>query len=189
MNMGATCFILSILSTRFFYPLLSLEGRQFWTIGLAPIRRSTLLWQKFGFCQVCALGITLPLMIFSNYVLDVPDLLFRRSIVTLVALSFGLTSLAIGLGAMTPNFREDNPARIANGVGGTMNIVLSLIYIGVTLALVSVPTYIELTQKADWIAELAPWRPWFLVAFLAINAIAWIVPMALGLRRWNRLEF
>jgi ABC-2 type transport system permease protein len=169
--------------------MLSLEGRQYWVIGLAPIRRSTLLWQKFVFCQVCALGITLPMMIFSNYVLQVSDLLFWRSIVTLVALSFGLTSLAIGLGAMTPNFREDNPARIANGVGGTMNIVLSLLYIGSVLALVSIPTYSQLSGRSGFWDVLEPWEPAFLSGFILVNGIAWFVPLSLGIRRWNRLEF
>jgi ABC-2 type transport system permease protein len=191
LNMGATCFILSILSTRFFYPMLSLEGRQYWVIGLAPIKRSSLLWEKFFFCVVSSLAITVPLMLFSNIMLKVPPILFWRSLAALAFLSFGLTSLSVGLGAMTPNFREDNPARIANGLGGTMNIVLSLLYISLTLALVSFPTFVELAGHPDTLAVaiVEEWKWGFLAAFLLVNAVAIIVPMRLGIKRWNEMEF
>jgi len=212
LNMGGSCFILSILSTRFFYPMLSLEGRQYWVIGLAPLKRSTLLWQKYGFCLVAALAVTVPLMIFSNIMLKVPPLLFHRSIHTLVFLSFGLTSLAVGLGAMTPNFREDNPARIANGLGGTINIVLSLIYITLILSLVSIYTWfglrVEDALRLDAEGMLARggksmlsedmralisivkrWEIPFWATFYGVNATAAVLPMWLGIRRWNRTEF
>lgn len=191
LNMGATCFIVSIITTRFVYPMLSLEGRQFWVIGLAPIPRRNLIYEKYVFCLIAVLTLTVPLMIFSNLVLGVPDLIFNRSMITLLALSVGLTSLSVGLGAISPNFREDNPARIANGVGGTMNIVLSLLYIGVIIALVSVPTYIELTHGPgspawDMVARWQ-WATWS--AFAIINLVVAVVPLWLGIRAWERLEF
>jgi ABC-2 type transport system permease protein len=189
LNMGATCFIVSIISTRFVYPMLSLEGKQFWVIGLAPIPRRNLILQKYFFCLFAILVLVIPLMILSNRMLRVPDLVASRSVVTLIALSAGLTSLAVGLGAMTPNFREDNPARIANGIGGTANIVLSLIYVSVIIALVSVPTYIELQASETVIAGLRQWETLIMLSFISINMIAIAVPLILGIRAWNRLEF
>lgn len=190
LNMGATCFILSILSTRFFYPMLSLEGRQYWIIGLAPIKRSALLWQKYFFCQACALSITVPLMSFSNYVLKAPPLLFQRSVLTLVLLSFGLTSLAIGLGALTPNFREDNPAKIANGVGGTMNIVLSLLYIVTILTIVSITTFSDLGAGGQWLRQfIDEWRVPIVATYGMIHAVTIVTPLFFGVRQWNRMEF
>jgi ABC-2 type transport system permease protein len=147
------------------------------------------LWQKFFFCVVSSLIITVPLMLFSNFMLEVPSLLFWRSLIVLFFLSLGLTSLSVGLGAMTPNFREDNPARIANGLGGTMNIVLSLIYIVLILGMVTAPTFIEVSGNQDWIRDLNPWKPWILLGFISVNAIAIVTPMWLGMKRWNAMEF
>jgi len=40
-----------------------------------------------------------------------------------------LTGLAVGLGALYPNFKEDNPSKIVSGFGGTFCLVLSFFYI------------------------------------------------------------
>ena len=34
--------------------------------------------------------------------------------------AFTLNALAVGLGAVYPNFREDNPSKIVSGFGGTL---------------------------------------------------------------------
>ena len=108
---------------------------------------------------------------------------------TILVLSFGLTSLAVGLGAMTPNFREDNPARIANGLGGTLNVVLSLIYVGAVLGL-EAGLYLRhhavrtLALDAHGPVLAACWG-----ALVVLNVAAIVVPMWLGLRQWRRMEF
>lgn len=188
-NMGAACFILSILSTRFMYPMLSLEGKQYWIIGLAPMRRTTVVWQKYFLCWAGAAALTESIVLFSCWALQVDRQIFLISIVTILALSFGLTSLAIGLGAITPDFKEDNPARIANGLGGTVNVVLSLLYIGSVLSMVGA---LYLADKAGDHVSLRAWR-WHIAAtvlgLVAVNALAIVAPMWLGLRRWRRMEF
>ena len=53
----------------------------------------------------------------------------------------GLSSLAVGLGARLPNLRETSPARIASGFGGTLNLVLSTLYILAIMLLTAIPTF------------------------------------------------
>lgn len=188
-NLGATCFILSILTTRFVYPLLSLEGKQFWIIGLAPIRRSKIVWEKYWLCFFASLAISETVMILSNYVLDVSTFMKWLSVLTVLVMAFGLTSLSVGLGALTPNFKEDNPARIANGLGGTLNVILSLIYIGLTIAFLMIPTYLHSIEAWD---SFARWRRWAIPYFalgLLLQGVTIVLPMWLGLRRWARMEF
>jgi ABC-2 type transport system permease protein len=188
-NMGATCFILSILTTRFVYPMLSLEGRQFWIIGLAPLKREHLVWEKYWMSWATALVITEALMIFSNVILNVSAFMMVLSTATILLMSFGLTSLAVGLGAMTPNFKEDNPARIANGLGGTLNVILSLIYVGFIIALELYPTYMY--ESGNYLA-IASWKSYiipYFAALLGINVVTIWLPMRLGLRRWRQIEF
>ena len=188
-NMGAGCFVLTILTTRFVYPILSLEGKQFWTIGLAPLRRETLVWEKFWLCWTTAFITTGALITFSNFMLHVSGIFIALSLATMIVLSFGLTSLSVGLGALTPNFREDNPARIANGLGGTMNIILSLLYVGLVLALEFWPVFLSMTHKLHSMEA----RNWIIassvIGLVVVNVVVIIVPMRLGLRHWRELEF
>lgn len=188
-NIGAICFVLSILSTRFFYPMLSLEGKQQWVIGLAPLGRTTLVWVKYGVCWGCAMGLTLPLVVFSCSVLRADPFIIVLSLVTAVVMSMGLSSLAIGLGALMPNFSEDNPSRIANGIGGTINVLLSMAYIFaiIVLEVPAVALYVnpDLAQSGPMRVALFASIPLWIVA----NALAITVPMYLGLRNWRRLEF
>lgn len=188
-NLGATCFILSILTTRFVYPMLSLEGRQFWSIGMAPMRRSTIIWQKYVVCLASALILSLSLLMLSNQVLQVDPLLQAVSFFATILLALGLSSLSIGLGALLPNFKEDNPARIANGIGGTANAILSLFYIGVSIGMIGIPIHLHLQgELATW----GFWQRWGVVwmgLFAALQLAVIAAPMALGIRKWNRLEF
>lgn len=184
-NIGATGFVLSILTTRFVFPLLSLEGKQQWVIGLAPLARTRLVWIKFWLSLGGALALTLPLALLSCAMLKTPPALTALALLTVLALSLGLSSLAVGLGALLPNFAEDNPSRIANGVGGTLNAVASMFYIGLTLAL-----------EAPWVHAHVTGgpanRPLLLAAagaWLALQLAMATLPMILGLRQWRRIEF
>lgn len=198
-NIGATCFVLSILTTRFIYPMLSLEGKQYWVVGLAPFPKGKLVWQKWWLCAAVAAGIALTLITLSNAMLQVRPALAAVGTVTVIVLGFGLTSLAVGLGAVFPNFKEDNPARIANGLGGTLNIVASLGYIAANLAL-ELPMAMRLTDALDagraagagtaQTALAAAGATWmFVVPLILLNLACVFVPMRIGVRRWVNLEF
>ena len=166
----------------------SLEGQQFWVVGLAPLTRRQLLVQKFLGCSLGCILLGEAVMMYSNYMLRVPPLMLALSGVTVAVVSAGLVSLGLGLGAVFPNFREDNAARIANSAGGTLNIVLSLLYIGAIIAVQTYPIHALLTGKAPGWHAL---RGEILTAgllFALINAIAIGVPLWLGLRAVDRME-
>ncbi|MCK5558223.1 MAG: hypothetical protein KAJ01_07590, partial [Candidatus Hydrogenedentes bacterium] len=129
LNLGATSLILATLTSRFIFPLISLEGKRFWLIGLAPVRLRELLWQKFWLSFATSIFFTLGVMVISNIMLKVEPLLMVLSCATIVMMNFSLSGLAVGLGAVYPNFREDNPARIVSGLGGTLNFLVSIAYI------------------------------------------------------------
>lgn len=193
-NLAATCFVICILTTRFVYPMLSLEGRQYWVIGLAPFPKRHLVWEKFGLCLTLTALLAVSLIAFSNSRLQLHSTLSFISLVTTVLLAVGLSSMAVGLGAIFPDFRQDNPARIANGLGGTANIVLSLAYIGAALGLALPPTLmlLRLLRQGDATAvaisrTLSHGWPW-VAAYFLLHGLALFLPLVLGVRRWDRLE-
>ncbi|MEO8377369.1 MAG: hypothetical protein ABI579_06835 [Candidatus Sumerlaeota bacterium] len=183
-NLAATCFILSILTTRFVYPMLSLEGRGFWTVGLAPIPRTRIVWQKFVLCLLLCIVVSVPLTILSNIILQVPHSFVWLSLASVGVLSTGLTGMSVGIGAILPDFKEDNPARIANGIGGTLNVLLSLIYIALSVVSIALP----FVFPSAWIFTSA-YGIAYVVAAAALQVCVIIFPLRIGLRRWERLEF
>ncbi len=188
-NLGASCFVLSILTTRFVYPMLSLEGKEQWVIGLSPLPRTALVWEKYWLAWTAAFILTECLMIFSNVLLQVDKFIFIISVVTVGIMSFALTSLAVGLGALMPNFKEDNPARIANGLGGTINALLSLIYVGITIALEAIPAYLYSIGQLERLKISIVYIVLYAGGFVLIQALTIVLPMYLGLRHWKKLEF
>lgn len=184
-NMGAICFVLSILTTRFIFPMLSLEGKEFWIIGLSPMKRTRIVWEKYWLCWVASFIISESLMVFSGKVLELEKWMFVMSAITVVLMSFGLTSLAVGLSALMPNFREDNPARIANGLGGTLNVVFSLSYIGTAILLEIVYAIYRGMRRPLGNPKVMA----VIYGFVVLNLIVIILPMYLGIRKWKKMEF
>ena len=196
LNLAVVGLILSTFTTRFIYPMISLEGQCFWILGLLPVERDTILWSKFWFASLgswipCAL-----LVLLSDMMLQVPALVIGVHQLTCVLLCMGLASIAVGFGAMMPNFHETSPSKIAAGFGGTLNLVLSALYIMVVVVLTALPCHFYLLAgKGPWgSAFVNPQyiRLWLFVgtgAAIIVGAVATIVPLRRGLRAFRELEF
>ncbi len=69
LNLSVTALILSTFTSRFIFPLLSLEGRNFWVLGLLPLGRQQILWGKFAFSVGISLLATAGLVFLSDLML------------------------------------------------------------------------------------------------------------------------
>ena len=58
--------------------------------------------------------------------------------IAVTVMTFTLNGLAVGLGALYPNFKEDNPSKIVSSFGGTFCLVLSFLYIVGSVALLAI---------------------------------------------------
>ena len=98
-----------------------------------------------------------------------------------------------------PNLREQSPARIAAGFGGTLNLVLSTIYILAAVLLTSLPWHFyvagESGRNAVMLREVAGLQSWLQLWLIAGNAgslllagVAVAAPMWIGIRAFRRLE-
>jgi len=190
-NLAATAMLLCAYTGRFIYPLLSLEGRKFWILGLLPLRRDRLLWGKFAFSATWALLIAEFLVIFSDLMLGMPGPIIAVHALTVLVLAVGLSGLSVGLGAWMPNFRETDPSKIAVGFGGTLNLVAGLLYILVVLALMALPWHVR-AIVSDLLGRHIPvhWL-WYagLAAGLLVGAAAVFIPLRIGARNLRRMEF
>ncbi len=193
LNLAAAALVLSVLTTRFVFPLFSLEGKRFWIVGLAPIKRGRILTQKFVLSIATTLVFTEVLMAVSSVTLKLGTTITLVCCATMFLMNFSMAGLAVGLGAMYPNFKEDNPARIVSGLGGTLNFILSMLYVAVVVLVEGVVFwhYTERTgQPGSFLtmnSQIAILIAFALVA--SISLFTTIIPMYLGIRNVNKLEF
>jgi ABC-2 type transport system permease protein len=172
--------------------MLSLEGRQFWILGLLPLRRDRLLWGKFAFSALGGLLIAEVLILASDLMLEVPWVALLLHLATVAVLAIGLSGLSVGLGACLPTFKETDPSKIAAGFGGTLNLVAGLIFLLVVILLMAMPWHVQAAWegKPVVVASATGWLL-FLPALLGIGVgagAAWF-PLRAGARALERMEF
>lgn len=136
LNLCAISLILATFTCRFVFPLVSLEGQQLWLISLLPVPRGRILLAKFAFAMTVTLGVALSSMGLATIMLRLDYIWTIIHLAVTVAICFGLCGFAVGIGARLPMFGESNAGRIANGLGGTTNLLASVAL--VTAALVGV---------------------------------------------------
>jgi ABC-2 type transport system permease protein len=183
LNLAACSLNLATLTTRFVFPQFSLEGKRLWIIGLAPLGLVETLRAKFWLASRAALCVTAGLIWLSCHMLRLAleRTLYLGLIVTIM--TFTLTALAIGLGALYPNLREDNPSKIVSGFGGTLCLALSFLYIvgSVTLLAMGSPWGWHGKTSVGWV--VASW-----IGFAILSVVLGWLPYRLGLRRVRSFE-
>jgi ABC-2 type transport system permease protein len=194
LNLTATAFLLCAYTGRFIFPMLSLEGRKFWILGLLPLQRERLLWGKFVFSATGGLLIAEFLILLGDIMLGMPWLVVGLHALTVAVLALGLSGLSVGLGACMPNFQENDPSKIAVGFGGTLNLVAGLVFLMVVIAVMATPWHLHaMNAREGPDFRLTLMQTWFLaggVLFgIGIGAAAVVLPLWLGAQALRRMEF
>ncbi len=200
LNVAVVGLLLSSFTTRFIFPMISLEGSRFWILGLLPLRRETILWSKFLFS---AGGATIPcagLILLSDLLFGVGLLLVSVHQVACLLLCLGLSGIAVGLGAKLPSLREQSPSRIAAGFGGTVNLIVSTVYIVLVVVLMVLPYHLHVGDYAhrdfglyssrDFLGRwLDLWLVGGTASSVLLSLLATVVPLRVGFRAIRELEF
>ena len=186
-NLTAAGLTLATMTTRFVFPLISIEGRRFWLLGLLPVKRSRILWGKYFFALGGSVLLLLPLAGLSSIMLGSAPRLAGLHILTAAAMCVGLPGIAVGLGALFPNFREDNPSKIVSGFGGTVCLVVSLAFVGLLVAGMGLLCG-QLIKGGSALLSIR----WLLILAAILGTVAAaaaaILPMWLGCRAINQAE-
>lgn len=197
LNVSVVGLLLSTFTTRFVFPMMSLEGRRFWVLGLIPLKRETILWSKFLFAVGGSIVPSSLLVLLSDMMLGVVQPIVIIHQVTCVVLCCGLAGIAVGLGAKMPNLRESSPSRIAAGFGGTLCLVLSTLYIMAVVVMTAMPSHFFYGGADRSFPLLTGGNVtfWLQVSFFAglggsalLGIVATVLPLWLGFRAFRRLE-
>lgn len=147
LNLGMAGFVMAGIAIRFQFTSVSTEGRAFWMLQSGPVSPRRFLWTKAlpGFFPMIAVGLILVLA--SNAILDSPVELMVIEGATTVILAIGLSGLAVGMGALFPNFKADTAAKAAAGPAGILFMVAALSLIAGVMLLEAVPMWFILRSQ------------------------------------------
>ncbi|MFH1746864.1 MAG: hypothetical protein ABIG44_07435 [Planctomycetota bacterium] len=192
LNLTTISLILATFTSRFVYPLLSLESQQLWLLGLLPMSRGTLLVLKFLFAMTVTSLSGVSVMALAVTMLELPWAWAQVNMLLCFAVCVGLSGLSVGLGARFPVLGQTNPARIAAGFGGTLNLIASMLFVAILMAGVAMLGLNELQRASSDVDPLVTltahsWRvAGGLMIFSLLTAAA---AMWIGRRHFARLEY
>lgn len=183
LNLGACSLNLATLTTRFVYPQFSLEGKRLWIVGMAPLGLMRIIRVKFWLAATTSWLVTLGLIGLSCHMLDMSWDRTLYFVIAVTIMTFTLTGLAVGLGVLYPNFKEENPSKIVSGFGGTFCLVLSFLYI--------LGSVVLLAFSSQWLGATDPSKQQLISCvggFGLLSLLVGWVPYRLGLRRVKHFE-
>lgn len=189
LNFGVCSLTLSTLTTRFIFPMFSLEGRRLWVLGMSPVGMNRVFRQKLLLYSGIIGAATGALMLLSGLKLgmNAPDLAFYCG--AIILMSTGLTALALTLGVLFPNFHDASPAKIVSGFGGTLCLILNFIFILLFMALfVWHGTFAETHKGEMWAAERLQRMLLASGALILMTVVFTGIPIHLSLRKMRRVE-
>ncbi|MDD5558005.1 MAG: hypothetical protein PHN82_12275 [bacterium] len=130
LNLSAMGFTLAGLCSRFFFPLMGMEIRQFWLLRPNPLLGpARILRGKFLLCLSFTVGVTGTLALLSGVMLRVSAPLLAASIACVACMGTAISGIAVGLGAVYPNPKASSSSEAVSGFGGTVVLLATTLYI------------------------------------------------------------
>ena len=187
LNLLAVSLILATFTSRFVFPLLSLETQQLWLLGLLPAPRVATLLVKFVFSLTVTGLAAVVVMSLAVHALDLSPEWARLQNAVCAGICIGLSGLAVGVGARFPVLGQCNPARIASGFGGTFNLIASMLFVAAELAALAVLGVRGAHETGLRPIEI-PFAGWVIASALLLGCGVATISLWVGSRHFERLE-
>jgi len=190
LNLGLAGFVLAAIAARFIFPAVSLEGRHMWLLRSSPLELRALLWSKYWVGTIPLLVLALLLTGLTNVLLQVRPFMMVVGMLTIGGLTFAIAALALGFGALYPQFETENAAQIPTSFGGLVYMMATIALLGAVLRTLwtAVYAYVRAVYQGQPVVVDAWMISWFAVAAV-LCAAATALPLWVGLRRMERFEF
>jgi len=188
--LGLVGFVMAALAARFQFTAVSMEGRAWWLVRSSPLTARQYLWAKLLPGLVPMIFVGELLAITSTWILGAGPFLMAVAAGTALFLSFGIAGIAVGMGAMFPDFKVDNAARAAAGPAGVLFMVASLSLVFAVIGIEAYPVYLVLASEVKGVAITS--SQWVSISALFVAAMALCVhaltwPLRLGAKKlWHR---
>jgi ABC-2 type transport system permease protein len=192
LNLGLAGFVVAAIAARFIFPAMSMEGRMMWLLRSSPLDVRSLFWSKYWVGTLPLLLVSLPLIVATNLILEVSPFIFALSTLTMAMATFAISALALGFGALFPNYESDNVAEIPTSFGGLMFMMTAIGYLAGVIILEAWPVYSFLSVNLRG----EPARNFVGVPFVMgmagatiLTVIAIVLPLRAGVRKVRALDF
>jgi ABC-2 type transport system permease protein len=190
LNLGLAGFVLASIAARFIFPSISLEGRQMWLLRSSPLDLRALLWSKYWIGTVPLLVLALIITIFTNVLLRATPFMMVLGVATILLLTLAISALALGFGALYPQFETENAAQIPTSFGGLVFMMTTIALVAGVIVLEAIPMYGYMS--AVFRGEEVRITISMILAFVGVVALcvaATAIPLRIGLQRMEEFEF
>jgi len=190
LNLGLSGFVLASIAARFIFPAVSLEGRQMWLLRSSPLDLRALLWSKYWVGTVPLLVLALLLTGLTDVLLEVSPFMMILSLATIFALTLAIAAMALGFGALYPQFETENAAQIPTSFGGLVYMMATIALLAAVIGALwqAVYAYVRAVFEGQPVVVDAWMLFWFTVA-AALCAAATVIPLRVGLKKMEGFEF
>ncbi len=184
LNLGLAGFVVAAIAARFVFPAMSLEGRTMWLLRSSPLDAGSLFQVKYWVGTVPLLIVALALILITNAILRTSSFVMVLTTGTMVVITFAMTSMALGLGALFPNLETENAAEIPMSFGGLLFMMMAVSYLAAVVLMEAWPVYWYLSTRTPEPGRSAAVGPiaLALAGTGALSLLAIVVPLHLGVR-------
>jgi len=191
LNLGLAGFVVAAIAARFVFPAISIEGRMMWLLRSSPVDVRAVFWSKYWVGTIPLLAVALPLIVGTNLVLKASPFILVLTSVTMIGVTFALTSLALGFGALYPNYDTENVAEIPTSFGGLLFMMAAVSYLGGVVILEAWPVYLFLNARLTVGEAEVGLTPLLMgVSGAAIlTAFAIVLPLRAGIHKVQSIDF
>ncbi len=190
LNQGLAGFVLAAVAARFIFPSISLEGRQMWLLRSSPLDLRALMWSKYWIGTLPLLVLALIITVLTNTLLEASPFMMTLSISTTVLFTLAISGMALGFGALFPQFDTENAAQIPTSFGGLVFMMTTVTLLGLVIVVEAVPVVSYLrARQAGSDSAFTPELGVALAVVVAVCVTATILPLRIGLKRMTEMEF
>lgn len=191
LNLGLAGFVVAAIAARFVFPAMSIEGRVMWLMKSSPIDVRKIFWAKYWVGTIPLLLVALPLIVGTNIVLEASPFILTLTTVTMIGVTFALTSLALGFGALYPNYETENVAEIPTSFGGMLFMMVAVSYLAGVVILEAWPVYAFLDARVRGGEPTVGIVPLVsgLTGALVLTVLATWLPLRAGIGKVRSIDF
>jgi ABC-2 type transport system permease protein len=187
---GLTGFVIAGTAERLVFPAVSLEGRLLWLLRSCPLDTKAMLRSKYLVGVVPLLVIALALTLTTSKLLHASQFMTIVALATVIVYTLAVGGLALGMGALFPQFETENAAQIATSFGGLVFMLIAVALLAAVTVLEAWPVLEEVRARNDGamqtVVSTGGWIAFAIAALLCL--VAGTVPLYFARRRLEALE-
>lgn len=190
-NFTLGSFISIAACTRLVFPSLSLEGKSYWILRVAPVSLEQILRIKFWCWYIPVAALSVLLFVAGAFAVGVDQSVAIAYGFSSICIAYGVVGAATGLGAVYSNFDWEHSSQLAAGFGSLIYMLYSTVLIIATMVptwfvLFSTPRIILFSLSPEWNAIV--WSLLNCMVILAVNVGGSHLAIRWGIRELRQRE-